>query len=88
MMGSGGIPTTLSRKNTGAFNKHGTLRAPPQNVFQAKQQLEREKKGARGLISKAKKALGKDTRDKVLSSHLGNRDLVSFRSFSFHRNEY
>ncbi|KAL5315922.1 hypothetical protein ACEPPN_016796 [Leptodophora sp. 'Broadleaf-Isolate-01'] len=73
MMGSASTPP---RKNTGASNQHRTLRAPPQNVFQAKQQLEKEKKGARGLFSKAKKALGKDTKDKVLSSHLGQRDLV------------
>ncbi|KAG4441125.1 hypothetical protein IFR05_003415 [Cadophora sp. M221] len=75
MMSSGSIPTTPPRKNTGAPNQHGTLRAPPQNVFQAKEQLEKEKKGAKGLLGKARKVLGKDTKDKVLSSHLGNRDL-------------
>lgn len=88
MKGSRSIPTTPLRKHTGAFNQHGTLRAPPRNVFQAKQQLEKEKKSTRGLISKAKKALDKGTRDKVLRSYLGNRDFISFRSFLFYGNEY
>ncbi|KAH7324079.1 kinase-like domain-containing protein [Rhexocercosporidium sp. MPI-PUGE-AT-0058] len=76
MASSVNMNTTPPRKGTGASNQHGNLRAPPQNVFQAKQQLEKEKRGTRGLFGNLKKALGKDTRDKVLSSHLGNRDLV------------
>ena len=73
---------TPLRKVPGASNQFNNLRAPPQNVFQAKQQLDKEsKKGAKGLISKMKKVFGKETKetkDKVLSSHFGNRDLVSF----------
>jgi hypothetical protein len=70
---------TPLRKVPGASNQFNNLRAPPQNLFQAKQQLDKEsKKGVKGLISKMKRVLEKETKDKVLSSHFGNRDLVSF----------
>jgi hypothetical protein len=70
---------TPLRKVPGVSNQFNNLRAPPQNVFQAKQQLDKgSKKGAKGLIDKWRKVWGKETKDKVLSSHFDNRELVSF----------
>lgn len=57
-------PSMLSNKS----------RAPRQNVFEAREQLDRFFKGMRG---KARMALGKLPKDVVLSYHFDNRDLVS-----------
>lgn len=48
-------------------------RAPRQNVFEARQQLDQAFKGMRGI---GRKLLGKQPKDVVLSSHFHNRDLL------------
>jgi hypothetical protein len=49
-------------------------RVPRQNVFEARQQLDRPQKGIRGI---ARKILRRPAKDRVLNSHFKDRDLVS-----------
>jgi hypothetical protein len=51
-----------------------TPRAPPQNLFEARQKLDKSRKGVRGRF---RSLLGKQHKDEVLSSHFNNRDLIS-----------
>lgn len=59
-------------------NSIPSIRAPAQTAFQAKQELDKQSKKDSKIFSKVKKALGRPTKDKVLSDHFVNRDLVSF----------